>query len=148
MLKSMPWKSHAKVHAMPWRKGVIERERLKSNLKILVIFLFFRRVLKSYLAPKKNFIYLISLSVLEFFINNDWLKKVPDSIRISLLGRDEDLFKLLLPPSTGLLLICMIKKHTTIFRVLQSNQGVAATPTSPKRSKKRIKINFYQFLLG
>ena len=51
------------------------------------------------------------------------------------LGRVEDLFKLQQPPSTGLLLICMIKKHTSIFRALQGNQGVAATPPSPKRGK-------------
>ena len=42
------------------------------------------------------------------------------------LGRDEDLFRLPQLPSTGLLLICMIKKHNSIFRALQSNQGVAA----------------------
>ena len=48
--------------------------------------------------------------------------------RVSVLGRDEDLFRLPLPPSTGLLLIFMIEKHTSIFRALQSNQGVAATP--------------------
>ena len=42
-------------------------------------------------------------------------------------GRGEDLFRLPQPPSTGLLLICMIEKHTLIFRALQGNQGVAAT---------------------
>ena len=40
----------------------------------------------------------------------------------------------------------MIEKHTSIFRALQGNQGVAATPPSPKRGKKGLKstlINFY-----
>ena len=64
-----------------------------------------------------------------------------------ILGRDEDLFKLPLPPSTGLLLIFMIEKYTSIFRALQGNQGVAATPPPlQKEAKKGLKstlINFY-----
>ena len=62
------------------------------------------------------------------------------------LGRDEDLFKLPLPPSTGLLLICMIEKHTSIFRALQGNQGVAATPPLQREAKKGLNsalINLY-----
>ena len=52
------------------------------------------------------------------------------------VGRDEDLFKLSQPPSTGLLLICMIEKHISIFMALQGHQGVAATPLSKKIQKK------------
>ena len=69
-------------------------------------------------------------------------------IRTAKQDRMRTFLRLPQPPSTGLLLICMIEKHTSIFRALQGNQGVAATQPSPKRGKKRIKINSYQFLLG
>ena len=64
------------------------------------------------------------------------------------LGRDKDLFQLPLSCEEGVYLIFMIEKHILIFRTLQSNPGVAATQPSPKRGKKRIKINSYQYLLG
>ena len=76
---------------------------------------------------------------------------------VSALGRDKDLFQLPLSCEEGVylifmiekhILIFMIEKHILIFRTLQSNPGVAATQPSPKRGKKRIKINSYQFLLG
>ena len=63
------------------------------------------------------------------------------------MRQDEDLFKLPQPPTTGLLLICMIKKHTSIFRALRGNQGVAATPPLQKDTKKGLKSTLRNFYL-
>ena len=46
----------------------------------------------------------------------------------STIGRDKDLFQLRLSCEEGVCLIFMIEKHILIFRTLQSNPGVAATP--------------------
>ena len=53
------------------------------------------------------------------------------------VGGAEDFSRRPQPSSTGLWLIFMIEKHTLIFRALQSNQGVAATPPFPQTEAEK-----------
>ena len=65
---------------------------------------------------------------------------------VSALGRDKDLFQLPLTCEAGLYLIFIIEKHILIFRTIQSNPGVAATPPLQREAKKGLKstlINLY-----
>ena len=64
----------------------------------------------------------------------------------SLLGRAKDLFQLSQTCEAGVYLIFMFEKHILIFRTIQSNPGVAATPPLQRKAKKGLKstlINLY-----